>query len=47
MEIGKEDFIDGVEMGGVATFIADASGVQVLAVYLTITKATGKRKGKS
>jgi len=25
MEIGKEDFIDGVEMGGVATFIAEAS----------------------
>ena len=25
MEIGKEDFIDGVEMAGVATFIAEAS----------------------
>ncbi|RJR31088.1 MAG: hypothetical protein C4574_01595 [Candidatus Latescibacterota bacterium] len=25
MEIRKEDFIDGVEMGGVATFIAEAS----------------------
>ena len=25
MEIGKEDFIDGVELGGVATFIAEAS----------------------
>jgi peroxiredoxin family protein len=25
MEIGKKDFIDGVEMGGVATFIAEAS----------------------
>ncbi|MDD4857071.1 MAG: DsrE/DsrF/DrsH-like family protein [Candidatus Krumholzibacteria bacterium] len=25
MEIGKEDFIEGVEMGGVATFIAEAS----------------------
>jgi peroxiredoxin family protein len=25
MEIAKEDFIDGVEMGGVATFIAEAS----------------------
>jgi peroxiredoxin family protein len=25
MEIGKEDFIDGVEMGGVATYIAEAS----------------------
>ena len=24
MEIGKEDFIDGVEMGGVATFISEA-----------------------
>ncbi|MCX5752860.1 MAG: DsrE/DsrF/DrsH-like family protein [Candidatus Krumholzibacteria bacterium] len=24
MEIGKSDFIDGVEMGGVATFIAEA-----------------------
>ena len=24
MEIRKEDFIDGVEMGGVATFIAEA-----------------------
>jgi peroxiredoxin family protein len=25
MEIGKSDFIDGVEMGGVATFIAEAA----------------------
>jgi peroxiredoxin family protein len=25
MEIGKSDFIDGVELGGVATFIAEAS----------------------
>ncbi|MBN2071413.1 MAG: DsrE/DsrF/DrsH-like family protein [Candidatus Krumholzibacteriota bacterium] len=25
MEIGKEDLIDGVEIGGVATFISDAS----------------------
>ena len=25
MEIGKEDFIEGVELGGVATFIAEAS----------------------
>ncbi len=25
MEIGKKDFIEGVEMGGVATFIAEAS----------------------
>jgi peroxiredoxin family protein len=25
MEIGKEDFIEGVEMGGVATFIAEAA----------------------
>ena len=28
MEIEKEDLIDGVEIGGVATFIADASEIK-------------------
>jgi peroxiredoxin family protein len=29
MEIGKEHFIDGVELGGVATFIAEASDSKI------------------
>jgi len=34
MEIKKEDLIDGVQIGGVASFHRRRLGVQVLAVYL-------------